>query len=680
MTLAEWDPVPEGLRCGRYKLTRRIGLGGMAEIFLATMPGPFGFEKELVIKRILPEFAEDARSIRMFAEEAKIGAFAVHNNIAQVFEFSRSRDGHYFIAMEFVNGIDLEQLLRKANDHGHRMPTWLSVHLICEVLEALDFLHGLKDKNGNPRRIVHRDPTPSNILISRGGAVKLGDLGIAQFAGKSRTTLAGQLKGKLPYMSPEQLNREPVDRRSDIFSAAVTLWECLTQRSLFGHKRDLDAVVAICSGERPAPSTIASGIPSELDSCLQKALRADRTLRFARASDFKHQLLMILHQLRPRVEQVDVAKAVESIAHANAALPSEIDTGVEAYPTPGGPVDFDPEDQNTLWDDEDDDELPFDKDVGSLTEIGPTLNGHGGEYWVQDLEGERKIEKHEALYEVCLKKSLEACPYWVSFDKHNWLSAQEFAYLSGHDLIVDQGTRPSNVVFSGDLSSTSVASLFGRIHQERATGTLTVVCHEGQDQWYELWFTAGKLVGVQTNITKMQIPELIIAHEDLSREQVQELIRGAMEARVPIEEVFKRKTGKARNRRDWVPLRLSELFTWTQAPFAFNSDYIEANIQTEDVPSLSSLALLPSLVSNTFNLAHLLSLFGASLNATFAPSDLFDGIIEAMDLAPEAQATCKGFGSGTPLAKCLSTTPAEKKHMLTMAYILRETGALLEAR
>lgn len=312
---------------GRFELVRRIGAGGMAEIFLARLPGPAGFSKTVVIKRILPRLNQDPLMVRMFIEEARIAAAADHDNIARVYELGRTQAGHYFMVMEYIDGTDLEILLRDAAQRELKVPTWFSVHAVTEILEALSFVHGLCDEQGQPRNVIHRDATPSNIFISNLGQVKLSDFGVADFAGKSPTTQAGQLKGKLAYMSPEQLRALSLDARADVFSMGVVLWEALTQERLFGHLSEVRAMMAICEPERAAPSSHSPGLPPALDSICAKALALDRDDRYDSAEAFQTDLLTVLHELHGPVRPTDVRNVLEQLAGRKQPEPETMNPG-----------------------------------------------------------------------------------------------------------------------------------------------------------------------------------------------------------------------------------------------------------------------------------------------------------------------------------------------------------------
>lgn len=296
---------------GKYELIDRIGDGGMAEVFRARLPGAAGFEKVVVIKRILPHLIRRKQVVEMFVAEAKLTAEAQHKNIVQVFELVEGDDGEFFMVMELVNGTDLRQLLKSAARRSFRVPPWFSVHLMVEVLEALSYVHELTDAAGRPRGIIHRDVSPSNIFISHAGEVKLGDFGIAKEPNQSSKTQVGQLKGKVPYMSPEQILGERIDQRADVFAAGIVLWECLAQRRLFGGRSDLSAMRMIIGDERRAPSDCVPDIHPELDRVVLEALSADPQKRTPTARELQSRLLDVLPKLARTVRPVEVRRVVE---------------------------------------------------------------------------------------------------------------------------------------------------------------------------------------------------------------------------------------------------------------------------------------------------------------------------------------------------------------------------------
>ena len=205
---------------GRYTLLEQLAVGGMAEVFRAKITSSHGFEKILVIKRILPHLAADPNFVAMFIDEAKLTAQLTHPKIVQVLDFGEVR-GQYFTALEYIDGFDALGLLRVAAQKRVHIPRSLAVFIVSEVLEALDYAHNARDMEGKPMQIVHRDISPSNIFISKRGDVKLGDFGIAHAQRRESKTQAGTLKGKYGYMSPEQVVGRPIDARSDLFAVGV---------------------------------------------------------------------------------------------------------------------------------------------------------------------------------------------------------------------------------------------------------------------------------------------------------------------------------------------------------------------------------------------------------------------------------------------------------------------------
>ncbi len=299
-------------RLGKYELVEKLGEGGMAQVFRARRPGAAGFEKTVVIKRILPHFAKTKAFVEMFVREAKIAASVNHKNVVQVFELEEAEDtGELFMVMEYVRGTDLRFVLRSASRRKLRLPPWFSIHCMAEVLDGLAYAHGLVDDSGQPRNLVHRDVTPSNIFLSHLGDVKLGDFGVARDDTLQAQTRTGQMKGKVAYMAPEQLHLLEIDGRADVFAAGVVLWECLTQRRLFAHKSDFETMKMIVEGERPLASKIRKDVPEKLDVLLQDALQPERESRLGSAGELRARLLQILYEDYAPVHREKVREVLE---------------------------------------------------------------------------------------------------------------------------------------------------------------------------------------------------------------------------------------------------------------------------------------------------------------------------------------------------------------------------------
>ncbi|MBI2372554.1 MAG: serine/threonine protein kinase [Deltaproteobacteria bacterium] len=298
----------------KYELLARMGEGGMAEVFKARLAGAQGFEKIVVIKRILPHLANNKRFVSMFVNEAKLAARIHHQAVVQVFELGQTESGELYMAMELVDGVDLRKLLVSAAERGIRLPVWFSVQVVKEMLGGLSYAHELAGTGGEPLHVVHRDVTPSNVFISRQGEVKLADFGIAKAAGSfSEETQAGELKGKTSYMPPEQLHGLKLDGRADVFSTGVVLWELLCQRRLFGGRPDFDTMLAITEGSRDPPSMYNPAVPLELDAIVLQSLEPNRDHRIPTARTFQAMLLEVLPRIRQTLLPSDVVHVVDVV-------------------------------------------------------------------------------------------------------------------------------------------------------------------------------------------------------------------------------------------------------------------------------------------------------------------------------------------------------------------------------
>ena len=266
-------------RYGRYLLQRRLGRGGMAEVFRASVDGPGGFSRTVAIKRILPEYSRDAWFARMIADEARIVSRLAHPNVVQVLETGQIDDS-WFIAFELVDGLDLFALLQQTYGRGKALPHALAAYIVSEVAAALDHAHSRRDEAGEPLGIVHRDVSPQNVLLSWVGEVKLGDFGIARAIARSSETQAGTIKGKIYYMSPEQARGERVDHRSDLFSAGILLYELLCTQPMYDHDDPLRLLELVAAGQWRWPPDADQLIPKPLLEVAAKALAPEREARY----------------------------------------------------------------------------------------------------------------------------------------------------------------------------------------------------------------------------------------------------------------------------------------------------------------------------------------------------------------------------------------------------------------
>lgn len=269
------QPPPATL--GRYRIVRRLGAGGMAEVFLAKHTGAESIEKLLVVKRILPSFARSPKFVSMFVDEAKLAMRLNHPNIVQVYAFEQVKD-EFLLAMEFVDGLDLGRILAAARRRGRRLPYAVAALVVLEVAKGLDYAHNRKDESGVPMDIVHRDVSPQNVLVSYDGAVKIADFGIARARMISEET--GVIKGKFSYMSPEQARGQRVDRRSDVYSLGVLFAELLMNRAMYPGLQGMEILEQVRDGRTTRPRLVDPHVPEELDAIATRAMATDREERF----------------------------------------------------------------------------------------------------------------------------------------------------------------------------------------------------------------------------------------------------------------------------------------------------------------------------------------------------------------------------------------------------------------
>ncbi|MBN2197542.1 MAG: protein kinase [Polyangiaceae bacterium] len=317
-------PVPA--RLADFEVVRRLGVGGMAEVFLAKKRGAEGTFKLLVLKRILPQFGASRRFRAMFAEEAQLATRLNHPNIVQVYEFQDYGEEGQLLSMEYVEGPDLRRLIRAAQAKNMRLPPYVAAYIVGEVAKGLHYAHERRDEGGDPLDIVHRDVSPQNILLSFDGAVKIADFGIAS-ANLFREE-PGTLKGKTGYMSPEQARGERADRRTDVYSLGVVLHELLTGRLLHGADEGAALLEAVRSGQVEPPSTYAREVPPDLEAITMRALAKEIEERFASAREFTSALTRALFQRQQIVDAHVLEAVIAQLVDRNS---------VPAGPVPEGP-------------------------------------------------------------------------------------------------------------------------------------------------------------------------------------------------------------------------------------------------------------------------------------------------------------------------------------------------------
>ena len=268
-------------KIGRYELLHKIAAGGMAEVFLARQWGQGGFFRDVVIKRLYPHYAEHEHALRMFQDEARLLAELSHPNIPQVYDLGHA-DGYWYLAMEHVGGVTLTDLCRTAAKLNRPMPLAVAIGIVTQLCMALHHAHERRDREGRPLKVVHRDVTPHNIVISPDAVVKVLDFGVAQTAARADTD-AGAVRGTYAYMGPEQVRGKPLDKRADVFALGVILYELTTGRRLF-RGSDIEIMTAIVERDVMPPSRHVPNYPVELEQIVLHALQRDRSKRTVSAS------------------------------------------------------------------------------------------------------------------------------------------------------------------------------------------------------------------------------------------------------------------------------------------------------------------------------------------------------------------------------------------------------------
>jgi len=360
-TMAESNAIT-GRQFGRFQLLLEMSRGGMATLYLARLSGEEHFEKLVAIKKIHDHLAHDQEFVEMFQDEARIAGLIHHPNVVTIFDHG-AEQGSYYIAMEYVHGHNLAEVMRVAKKVSGLLPWQHVVKIIADAAAGLHAAHELKTLDGKPLNVVHRDVSPQNLLVSYEGNVKVTDFGIAYAAEKIGHTTAGTVKGKLAYMSPEQASSGQVDRRSDIFSLGTVLFEGICLKRLFKADNDAATLYNVLDAKVPKPSSLRPDIPPKLDGVIRKALAKDPEERFATAGEMEGALNQILAAEGAYVGHQEIAELMDTHfrqqhetrdAEIQRAIKEDMDRPVRTYSKPNetsqsaGPLETDMLIQETL--------------------------------------------------------------------------------------------------------------------------------------------------------------------------------------------------------------------------------------------------------------------------------------------------------------------------------------------
>ncbi len=292
---------------GRYKVICRLGSGGMADVYLCRQSGMGGFDRQVVIKQIRHDLRDREDVIFMFLDEARIIAQVNHPNVVQIYDIDE-QDGLPYLVMEWVRGLSLHSLMRRMESRGQQFPVDLVAAVGAQVCAGLQAAHEMRDAGGAPQNVVHRDISPSNLLLSVDGVVKIIDFGVARAKGRLSVTSAGKMKGRIGYIAPEALTDQTLDRRADLFALGVVLYELCSGKPLYDRDSDADGLAAVLMNKVPSVNTVRPDVPPGLSQILSRVLEIDRKLRPATAAELGTALFSMAMQTGRFVSAHQVAE------------------------------------------------------------------------------------------------------------------------------------------------------------------------------------------------------------------------------------------------------------------------------------------------------------------------------------------------------------------------------------
>lgn len=555
---------------GKYELVDLIGTGGMAEIYKARHLGPEGFSKHLVVKKILPEYAQNKAFVNMLIAEAKVTSLLEHPNIVQIFELGEIA-GQYYIAMELVDGADLLDVLARCTHDKLRVPTEIALFIVSEVCKGLAHAHAATDAKGRALNIIHRDVSPSNILLGLNGAVKIMDFGVAT-ADLARDDkfdpTNATFKGKLGYLSPEQVLGHPIDRRSDVFALGIILFEALTLKRLFVGKTDIQTIVNVREANVERKFKRHSYIPKGIRAILQRALARDPTRRYQTATDLQEAILDYLFESRLRVTSRSLAAFLRQVLHPAVTMESGHVASHHRWPS-GTSRELEPE-----------------PDVAESPSL-PALpaDAHGRRQLPRDL---RRVDLTRASFHFRVEGEPVFGPIdftrmntlvaarcvspreWVSINGSDWLrTGQVRAIVDLHPALFEE--EPDRPLFDGPFNRYRSPRLLHQIWSGGLSGKLKLTRGTVQK---EIFFDRGAPVLVHSNLKSELLGAFLlergqIVPEDLDRaldlaNQPRTLLGTAL-VRTGVLPVDKVASGLAEQFRD----RLVEPFTWSDGWYEF---------------------------------------------------------------------------------------------------------------
>ncbi len=494
---------------GKYTLLEKIGAGGMAEIWRASLDGTDGFKKQVVIKLILPQYARSRSFITMFVREAKVAANIQHPNVVQIYELGKE-DNRYFIAMEYVEGKDLLAILEYCTRVKRHIPIELCLYIAGEICKGLAEAHQATDETGRPLNIIHRDVSPSNILIGRDGAVKLTDFGVARASLEGQAVgVTGQLQGKLGYMSPEQVTSKPTDLRSDLFSVGVVLFESITHKRLFAGKNDLETLANVRNADIDTHLEQHSDLPDGVVRILRKALATSMDKRYQSAQELEEDIDQYLFDTRLRVNRRGLALFVSELFEMKSDRQEPELVSVSSW-------------QSTDSVDEAENWTSSELTVPSSPSAGAGLERSSFRF---------KTNRGEIFGPVTFPNLLNLLhahsvspDELVSINEKEWRPLKEVTIL-GH-LVQDafSTAHASEASETGSFGLDVSARLFSRVVQEKITGRFELICG---DRRKEVFFRKGALVNVLSNFKNELLGTLLLERQMLTESDLDLAMKNA---------------------------------------------------------------------------------------------------------------------------------------------------------
>lgn len=529
---------------GKYELMEKLGAGGMAEVYKARLTGVEGFQKIVVVKKILPGYSRNQSFIDMLVAEAKLTSVLQHPNVVSIFELHHTDDNQFYMAMEYVDGQDLLKILARCAERRIRVPVEIACHIVSEICSGLHYAHNARDIYGNPLNIIHRDVSPSNIIVSTDGHVKIMDFGVAKARTEDSRGSRHVLRGKLGYMAPEQVKGEEIDHRSDLFSLGIVLFEALTLKRLFLGKTDLETLVNIREANIEKKFAKYPYLDPDIQEILRHALAREPEMRFSTALEFQNVLNDLLFRRGVRIDSTRVAaflnmvfpqgaapseapqtpravRAVESLAEDTADRPSLL---VQNTPPPEeGPTVVERLEGYSA--------APPAVSIGEATppidnetspgvaemEPIPDATLQGKNFRLQNTSGYIFGPVDYKNLVNLVQTGAVSEEEFVSINGSEWKRVREITAvrtLSPADALRARGIVP---IYSGTISKTGIVRMFYQLTSRQLSGKLR--CSQGSAQ-KEFYFYKGKPKHIASNLKQELLGPFLLHRGIVSEEQM----------------------------------------------------------------------------------------------------------------------------------------------------------------